>query len=56
MFDENGWPDGYSDIDYNELAGVQKELIIEAIIEEFFGGVSKEDIIDLLQENYPDNF
>ncbi len=44
------------DFDYWDLSSSDKEPFLEQAIEEFFGGVSKEDIIELLQEHYPDNF
>lgn len=45
-----------SDVDYHDLSSIDKELMLEGLIEEFFGGVDKDDIIELLQEKYPDNF
>ena len=43
-------------VDFNNLSPSDKELVLEAVIEEYFGGIALEDIVELLEEHYPDNF
>lgn len=46
-------PDAGTMSDYN---GDIKEDILERLIEEYFGGIPKEEIIEILRQHYPENF
>jgi hypothetical protein len=52
----NEYDDDQDYIDYSKLSKDNKEIILEEISEEFFGGLDINDVIQVLKEKYPEDF
>jgi hypothetical protein len=52
----NDYDNNATYVDYSNLSKDNKEIILEEICEEFFGGLDINDVIDAAKEKYPEDF